>query len=225
MHMPMLAGVFMNPAHRTHGPKPDGQSPTPPFGSVVLHAYPWSGSAFVPETVNAQAVLHSEPVAPPSRAGGPTQQISPFGQSLPLVQATHTGPQQSVGVWAVHVLFCGQQTSGGVHAVIVQSRMLLVDPLVVPVVVPLVVPVVVPVVVPLLAPPDDEPLDPAPCIPEGTRSAPVRLPHATRATTAAGRQTRMRARAMRRVPTRLTAVSRPNKACSCGYCRLRRPLP
>jgi hypothetical protein len=67
-----------------------------------------------------------------------------------------------------------------------------VPPVVVPMVVPLVVPTVEPVVVLLAGPPDDEPLDAAPS-PAGRRSAPVRLPQATRATMTAGSRTRTRA--------------------------------
>jgi hypothetical protein len=68
-----------------------------------------------------QAVRHAELKDPLSRAGGPTQHTLPLGQSLARVQATHTGPQQSVAVAGVHWLTAGQQTSGGVHAVVVQS--------------------------------------------------------------------------------------------------------
>jgi hypothetical protein len=152
----------------------------------VLHAYPRSACSRLGfETASTQALLHTEPIDPPSSSAGSTQHTSPLGQSLALVQATQIGPQHSEGLAAVHVFDCGQQTWGGVHAVVVQScvalPLLLVSPLLPPV-----VPVLPPPVVAPLAPPD-EALDATSFPPEKARSTPVRLPHPTSATKAAAR--------------------------------------
>jgi hypothetical protein len=102
-----------------------GQSPAPLFGSLMLHAGPRSGNAlsgvFAPVK---QAARHAEPGGPTCVVvAADTQQASPLGQSLALVQATHPGLGHSMELALVHRFIATQQTYGELHGVTVQSPM------------------------------------------------------------------------------------------------------
>jgi hypothetical protein len=94
-----------------------GQSLMPPFGSLRLHAYPWSGNRPGGVFVGPQQVWrHSEPEGPlPTVDGAVTQHLGPTllpAQSLCRVQDTHTGAAQIEGSGWMHRLTDGQQTNG-----------------------------------------------------------------------------------------------------------------
>jgi hypothetical protein len=124
MHTPRLAGVLGTCAHSTHLLAGPGQSTRPPSPSMTLHPYPRSGPQSPPSGTlfKKQAVRHRDPEGPePVSTVGSTQQTCPVVQSLGLVQATQTGDEQKLRPASVHVLVEGQQTSGGVHGMVVQS--------------------------------------------------------------------------------------------------------
>jgi hypothetical protein len=103
-----------------HWLAPAGQSPTPPLGSLRLHANPWSGNppggVFVPPS--QQDLRHSEPEGPlPTVDAAVTQQVVKPKALLPaqsdaLVQDTQTGLAQIEGSGWIHKLTEGQQTYG-----------------------------------------------------------------------------------------------------------------